>query len=71
MARQQCGQVIVKQVADALHRQVRGRTCGDHLRVVGILTLARKYGGYAVAPDFFDRRQDTRLVVHQDVVLAG
>ena len=70
MARQQCGQVVVKQVADALHRQVRGRTCGNNFCVVGILTLTRKNGGHAVTQDFLDGGQYAWLIVHQDIVLS-
>ena len=40
------------------------------LRIASVLTLARKDRGDAVAPGFLDRGQDSRFVVHQDVVLA-
>src|SRR5918996_4196187 len=70
LAREQCGEIIIKQVADALYRQVRGRTSGDGLRIVCILALTRKYRGYAVIPDFLDRVQNARLVIDDDIVLS-
>ena len=32
------------------------------------LALAGKHGSYALAPGFFDRRQDAEFVIHQDIV---
>ena len=34
------------------------------------MTLPRKYGRHTGTPGLFDRRQDARLVVYQDVVLG-
>src|SRR5262245_5087124 len=70
VAREQCGQFIVNQIADPLHRQIRGRISGDGLRVVSVLTLTRKYGRYTVTPDFLDGVQDARLVVHENIMLG-
>jgi hypothetical protein len=37
---------------------------------VSILTLTRKDGGYSAAPDFLDRAQNARLVIHEHIVLG-
>src|SRR6476661_7609214 len=70
LAREQCWQVIVKQIANPLHRQIRGRISGDGLRVVSVLTLTREYRCYTVTPDFLDRVQDAQLVIHQNIALS-
>jgi hypothetical protein len=36
-----------------------------------ILSLSGKNGGDAAAPSFLDRGEDSRLVIHQDIVQRG
>src|ERR1044072_7391813 len=67
VAGEQCCQVIVKQIADPLHRQIGRETPRGGLQIVSVLTLAREYGRYTVTPDFLDRVQDARLVIHQNI----
>jgi len=42
LACEQSGQVILKQIADALDRQVRRRAGGENVSVMGILALPGK-----------------------------
>src|SRR4030095_15659154 len=60
----------IKQIADALYGHVCRRAFGDSFLIMGILALPGKYRGYAVAPDFFDRAKNARLVIHEDIVLS-
>src|SRR5579884_4152232 len=68
--RPQPRQVAIEQVPDMLDRHVRRREGAEHLRVVRIDALAREYGRHALSPEFFDRRQDTQLVVNKNVMLG-
>src|SRR5215831_9437284 len=65
--REQATQFTVEQVCDPIHRHV-GREAGERLRVMRVLSLSRKDGGDAGAPSLLDRREDSRLVIYQDVV---
>src|SRR5271166_3510888 len=63
----QSAEIIGDKIADPLDRQI-GRRVGGSVRSTGILALPGQYGGYAVPPDLFDRGQNSRLVVDQDVM---
>src|SRR6476660_7769755 len=66
--RKQATQIIVEQVSDPVHRHVGCGEGSEGLRVMCILSLAGQNGGDAGAPGFLDRGEDSRLVIHQDVV---
>src|SRR5262249_25572270 len=55
-------------VANALDRKIRSRKRGDDGRIVRVLALARQDCRDPVAPDLFDRRQNARFVVDQDIM---
>src|SRR5579871_1329711 len=62
-------QIQIQEVRDALDGPIRGRVCGNHLRIEGELALADEDGGHPVLPGLLHRREDAQLVVHQDVAL--
>jgi len=63
----QISKIIVQKMASTLDDEGT-RQRGDDLFIVGILTLTGNTGRDPVAPDVLDCRENTRLVVDQDVV---
>src|SRR5260370_31923076 len=66
--RKQPAQITVEQVSDPVHRHVGCGEGGEGLCVMRIFSLSGKDGGDARPPTFLYRREDSRLVIHQDVV---
>src|SRR6185369_10089730 len=66
----QAGKVVLQELTDPLHRDVRGRMALEMLRVGGVMALAREDRGDAFPPDLLHRAEDPHLVVDQDVAVG-
>ena len=62
------GQIIGKQIPDAVYRHIRYVEGCERLGVVCVLSLSGKYGGDAAAPFFLHRGEDSWLIIHQNVM---
>jgi hypothetical protein len=59
----------MEEVADAVDREVGGWISCETLRVEGVMSLPRKHGGQPVLEDLCHSREDSLLVIHQDIVV--
>ena len=67
---EESSQIVIQKIADPLNAEIRRRILGNALQIQGIVTLAGEDGSDAPAPDVLDRRQDSDLVIDQDVMLG-
>src|ERR1700730_5228271 len=71
LADQKVAELISAQIADAFDRHVGSGEIRGGDRGMGKLPLPRQYRGHPVAPNFLYLSQNSRFVVHQDVVSRG
>src|SRR5262249_55516305 len=66
----ECRQSEIIQIADLIQLNVRRLVAGKTSSILRVMALHREHGGYALAPDLFDRIEDTPLIVDHDIALC-